>query len=538
MRLGDLWAKHHSGTMQPDSAETNDLFIFGVTDDSRDVRYGYLFCALPGVKENGLAFCSQAAARGAQAIAVPEGTRDEALGLNEYERKKIVILRVPDIRRFYARLAADFHPGHPGTIAAVTGTNGKTSTVCFLRDLWVENGHRAMSLGTLGLQARDKRHSNLEAGLTTYDAKTLHTILAELERVHGVTHLAMEASSHALDQQRLAGVTFDAAGFTNLTQDHLDYHPSMEAYFAAKARLFEERLKTDGVAVINIADPRGEQIASTMRSRGTRVISYATPANAKAAFAGDPGGEASDHADLVVRERIPHAQGQTLRLSVFGEFHEVEAPVAGSFQAQNILCTLGLAIGTKVPVDRAITGISRLASVPGRLELAAVLANGAAVYVDYAHTPDALANVLCSLRPHVGAKAKLHALFGCGGDRDTKKRPIMGRIAKELGDCVWVTDDNPRTEDADAIRKQVLSGATRATNVCDAGPRREALQRALSALQPGDVLVVAGKGHEDYQIVLERDPSGRPICDSRGRTLTKKIPFSDVAIIREIGATL
>jgi len=485
MKLGDLWAKHHSGTMQPESAETNDLFIFGVTDDSRDVRYGYLFCALPGVKEDGLAFCSQAAARGAQAIAVPEGTRDEALGLSEYERQKIIVLRVRDIRGFYARLASDFHPGHPGTIAAVTGTNGKTSTVCFLRDLWVENGHNAVSLGTLGLQARDKRRSNLEAGLTTYDAKTLHTILAELERVHGVTHLAMEASSHALDQQRLAGVTFDAAGFTNLTQDHLDYHASMAAYFAAKARLFEDRLKTDGVAVINVSDPWGVQIASAMRARGTRVISYATPANAKAAFAGDPGGEASNKADLVVCGRIPHAQGQTLKISVFGEFHEVDAPVAGSFQAENILCTLGLAIGTNVPVERAITGISRLASVPGRLELAAVLANGAAVYVDYAHTPDALDNVLRSLRPHVGAKSKLHALFGCGGDRDTKKRPIMGRIAEELGDRVWVTDDNPRTEDPDAIRKQVLSGTTRATKVLDAGPRREALQCALSALQSG-----------------------------------------------------
>jgi len=538
MRLGDLWAKHHSGTMQPESAETNDLFIFGVTDDSRDVRYGYLFCALPGVKEDGLAFCSQAAARGAQAIAVPEGTRDEALGLSEYERKKIIVLRVRDIRGFYARLASDFHPGRPRTIAAVTGTNGKTSTVCFLRDLWVENGHNAVSLGTLGLQARDKRRSNLEAGLTTYDAKTLHTILAELERVHGVTHLAMEASSHALDQQRLAGVTFDAAGFTNLTQDHLDYHTSMDAYFEAKVRLFEDRLKPDGVAVINLSDPWGVQIASAMRARGTRVISYATPANAKAAFAGDPGGEASDDADLVVRGRIPHAHGQTLKISVFGELHEVEAPVAGSFQAQNILCTLGLAIGTNVPVNRAITGISRLASVPGRLELAAVLANGAAVYVDYAHTPDALDNVLRSLRPHVGAKSKLHALFGCGGDRDTKKRPIMGRIAEELGDCVWVTDDNPRTEDPDAIRKQVLSGTTRATKVLDAGPRREALQCALSALQSGDVLVVAGKGHEDYQIVLERDLSGQPIRDSRGRPLTKKIPFSDVTIIREIAASL
>lgn len=521
MRLGDLWTKHHGdGDLQPESGETKDLFIFGVTDDSRDVRYGYLFCALPGVREDGLAFCSQAAAKGAQAIAVPAGTRDDALGLNEYERARIVVLRVRDIRGFYARLAADFHRGRPSTIAAVTGTNGKTSTVCFLRDLWVENGHTALSLGTLGLQARGKRLSNLEAGLTTVDAKTLHIMLGELERVHGVSHLAMEASSHALDQQRLAGITFDAAGFTNLTQDHLDYHPSMEAYFQAKLKLFEERLKTGGVAAVNISDSWGRQIVSVMKARGVKVISY---------------GEAGGDADLVVRERIPHAQGQTLKVSLLGASYEVEAPVAGSFQAENILCALGLAIGTNVPVDRAIAGVGRLAPVPGRLELAAVLANGAAVYVDYAHTPDALDNVLRSLRPHVGAKSKLHVLFGCGGDRDTKKRPIMGRIAKELSDCVWVTDDNPRTEDPDAIRKQVLSGAASAT---DAGPRREALQLALAALRSGDILVAAGKGHEDYQIVLERDESGKPMLDSRGRPITKKIPFSDAAVIREIIASM
>jgi len=520
MRLGDLWAKHSGGALRPDSAETKELFVFGVTDDSRDVRYGYLFCALPGTTENGLAFCSQAAAKGAQAIAVPEGTHDEALGLNGYEREKIVVLRVRDIRGFYARLAADFHSGRPATIAAVTGTNGKTSTVCFLRDLWGEDARNAVSLGTLGLQARDKRHSNLEAGLTTYDAKTLHIMLGELEHAHGVTHLAMEASSHALDQQRLAGVTFDAAGFTNLTQDHLDYHPSMQAYFQAKMRLFNERLKTDGVAVINTRDPSGIEIASAMRSRSTRVISY---------------GEAGSGADLVVLKRIPHVQGQTLKLSVFGASYEVEAPVAGAFQAENILCALGLAVGTGVPVGRAITGIARLSSVPGRLELAAVPANGAAVYVDYAHTPDALDNVLRSLRPHVGAKAKLHALFGCGGDRDPGKRPIMGRIAEELSDCVWVTDDNPRTEDPDTIRRQVLSGAAGATN---AGPRREALQLALCALRSGDVLVVAGKGHEDYQIVLERDSGGLPLHDSRGRPMTKKIPFSDAKMIREIIASM
>ena len=523
MKLGDIWAKHGSGTLRPDSAEAKELFIFGVTDDSRDVRHGYLFCALPGTREDGLAFCSQAAAKGAQAIAVPEGTRDEALGLNEYEFAKIVVLRVRDIRGFYARLAADFHSARPVTIASVTGTNGKTSTVCFLRDLWDEDGRNAVSLGTLGLQARDRSHSNLEAGLTTYDAKTLHIMLAELDRAHGITHLAMEASSHALDQQRLAGITFDAAGFTNLTQDHLDYHRSMESYLQAKMRLFNERLRPDGVAVINIRDTSGIQIASAMSARNTSVIRY---------------GEAGSDADLAVLKRIPHAQGQTLKLSVFGTSYEVQAPVAGAFQAENILCALGLALGTGVPVERAIAGIGSLSSVPGRLELAAILGNGAAVYVDYAHTPDALDNVLRSMRPHVGAKNKLHVLFGCGGDRDSGKRPIMGRIAAERSDCVWVTDDNPRTEDPESIRKQVLSGATGASPASDAGPRREALQRALSALRSGDVLVVAGKGHEDYQIVLERDSGGLPLHDSRGRPVTKKIPFSDAKVIREIVASM
>jgi UDP-N-acetylmuramoyl-L-alanyl-D-glutamate--2,6-diaminopimelate ligase len=521
MRLGDLWAKHGVGALRPDSAATNDLFIFGVTDDSRDVRFGYLFCALPGTTENGLAFCSQAAAKGAQAIAVAQDTRDEALGLSEFEREKVVVLRVPNVRKFYACVAAEFHSGRPLIIASVTGTNGKTSTVCFLRDLWGEDGHNALSLGTLGLQARGRSHSNLEAGLTTYDAKTLHIMLGELERAHQVTHLAMEASSHALDQQRLAGVTFDAVGFTNLTQDHLDYHLSMEAYFQAKLRLFTKHLKADGVAVINTRDPSGVQVAAAMKSQQIRVISY---------------GEVSSGTDLAVLERIPHVQGQTLKLSVFGTIHEVEAPVAGAFQAENILCALGLAVATGVSVERAIAGIARLASVPGRLELAAVLANGAAVYVDYAHTPDALANVLNSVRPHVGAKQKLHVLFGCGGNRDPGKRPIMGRIAEELSDCVWVTDDNPRTEDPDDIRKQVLAGTTGTALVTDAGPRREALERALAALRPGDVLVVAGKGHEDYQIVLELDSGGQPLHDSRGRPITKKIPFSDSKVIREIAA--
>jgi UDP-N-acetylmuramoyl-L-alanyl-D-glutamate--2,6-diaminopimelate ligase len=518
MRLGDLWAKHGTGALLPSAAQ--DLFVFGVTDDSRDVRYGFIFCALPGTTVDGRAFCSQAAAKGAQAIAVTQGTADEALGLSEFEREKIVVLRVADVRRFYARLAAEFHPGRPQTIAAVTGTNGKTSTVCFLRDLWEDDGRKALSLGTLGLQARGRTHSNLEAGLTTYDARTLHTMLSEMARGHGVTHLAMEASSHALDQQRLAGVSFDAAGFTNLTQDHLDYHGSLREYFTAKLRLFTERLRPDGVAVVNIRDEFGGDVVAAMAARKTKVITYGRAANA----------------DLFVLERTPHAEGQTLKLSVFGTCYAVEAPVAGAFQAENILCALGLATATGVPVERAIAAIGRLAPVPGRLQLAAVLSSGAVAYVDYAHTPDALANVLRSVRPHVAAGAKLHVVFGCGGDRDAGKRPIMGRIAEELADCVWVTDDNPRSEDPSMIRKAVLSGTSEGARVKDAGARREALQLALSALRAGDVLVVAGKGHEDYQIVADRDAQGKPVQDAQGRRVTRKIPFSDAKTIRDLVA--
>jgi UDP-N-acetylmuramoyl-L-alanyl-D-glutamate--2,6-diaminopimelate ligase len=521
MRLRDLWEKFGTGTLPSgSSALVEDLFIFGVSEDSRDVRFGYIFCALPGTDSNGLSFCSQAAAKGAQAIAVPEETGDEALGLSPYEREKIVVLRVPDVRGFYARLVAHFHPGRPAVLAAVTGTNGKTSTVSCLRDLWSHAGRNALSLGTLGLRGGDKIHTNLEAGLTTFDSKTLHIMLGELARAHGITHLAMEASSHALDQQRLAGLTFEAAGFTNLTQDHLDYHTSMEAYFEAKVKLFDDLLRLDGVAVVNVHESWGQRIASAMTKRGTRVISY---------------GAADDAADLRLLERVPHERGQTVTLSLFGSPYKVEVPLAGLFQAENVLCAVGLAVGTGVSVEEAVGGIAGLSPVPGRLERVAILANGAVAYVDYAHTPDALDNVLRSLRPHVAPGGRLHVVFGCGGDRDAKKRPIMGRIAVERADCVWVTDDNPRTEDAETIRRQVLAGAIGAK---DAGAREDALRAAVSDLRPGDILVVAGKGHEDYQILLERDAAGAVVRDSQGRWKTYKTPFSDPELIREIAAKL
>ena len=481
--------------------------------DSREIAPGWAFVALRGEKSDGAEFIPQALERGACAV-FSEGTPNLPPGIASCRFEG-------EPRPIMAALARRLH-GQPDAALAligVTGTNGKTTTTMLIRQLLRGAGKGCGLIGTVMNAAGDREE---EAVRTTPESPGFYRWLRRSVEA-GDLASAVEVSSHALCLDRVAGARFRVGVFTNLTQDHLDYHPSMQAYFQAKMRLFDERLKTDGVAVVNTRDMQGIQVASAMRARSTRVISY---------------GEAGSGADLVVLERIPHAQGQTLKLSAFGTAYQVQAPVAGAFQAENILCALGLAVGTGVPVDRAIAGVARLASVPGRLELAAVLANGATVYVDYAHTPDALQNVLRSVRPHVGAKDKLHVLFGCGGDRDPGKRPIMGRIAEELSDCVWVTDDNPRTEDPDAIRKQVLSGATGAAPATNAGPRREALQLALCALRPGDVLVVAGKGHEDYQVVLERDAAGLPLQDSRGRPVTKKIPFSDARVIREIIASM
>lgn len=513
MRLADLLpefslAKPHA-----------DLTIFGVTDDSREVRFGFLFCALPLASGNSLKFCAQAAVRGAQAIIVPENTSDEALGLTDFEKSKVVVLRHPKVQTLYAQLVARFHSGQPSTMVAVTGTNGKSSTVSFLRDIWTHAGHSARCLGTLGLRSTGKLHTNVEAAFTTFDTKSAHLIISSLSP--SVSHLALEASSHGLHQGRLDGFQFDAAVFTNLTQDHLDYHKTMDAYFAAKLLLFTERLKAGGTAIINTDDEYGVYIASEMRRRNVQLITFSR--------SGAP-------ADLRLLWRGPTEQGQTLVVSLFGHTHQIFAPIAGSFQADNILAALGAAIATGIETRTAVAAISRLESVPGRLERAAVLSNGASVYVDFAHTPDALQNVLNSIRPHVRGKgARLHVLFGCGGDRDTTKRPLMGRIASDLADVVLVTDDNPRTESAAEIRKAILAAAPGA---CDAGDRFTAMGVALSGLNDGDVLLIAGKGHEDYQILPLLDQAGQVVRGLDGKIETHKIPFSDVQIVQELARSL
>jgi UDP-N-acetylmuramoyl-L-alanyl-D-glutamate--2,6-diaminopimelate ligase len=491
-----------------------DLTVFGVTDDSREVRFGFVFCALPLSSGNGLKFCAQAAARGAQVVIVPEGTPDERLGLSDFDKTKVVVLRHPKVQSLYAQLVAKFHSGRPATIAAVTGTNGKTSTVSFIRDLWAIAGYQACSLGTLGLWSRGTRHTNVDTTFTTFDAKSTHLITSSL--VPAVTHVALEASSHGLHQGRLDGLEFDVAVFTNLTQDHLDYHRTMDAYFASKMLLFTERLRANGAAVVNTDDERGFLIARAARNRGSRVITFSR--------SGGP-------ADLRVLQQSANERGQTFVLSLFGQTHEAHAPVAGFFQAENILAAIGAVVATGVAASVAAQGVAQLEFVPGRLERAAILENGAVVYVDFAHTPDALHNVLSSLRPHVREGSRLHVVFGCGGDRDATKRPVMGRIASELADVVLVTDDNPRTETPAAIRRTILAAAPGAR---DAGDRRTAIARAISELESGDILVIAGKGHEDYQILPVLSASGEPVFGEDGKPLTHKVPFSDSRVVREI----
>ena len=378
-------------------------------------------------------------------------------------------------RRRLALLAAGFHKPQPETVVAVTGTNGKTSVATFARQIWAATGRDAASIGTLGIE----RSSGRRAGaLTTPDAVTLHRELAALA-ASGTQRVAIEASSHGLAQHRLDGVRIAAAGFTNLSRDHLDYHASFEDYRAAKRRLFDELLPEGATAVLNADSPETGAIAEACAARGCPVIDY---------------GLAAD--EIRVLDCAPDGDGQVVELVVFGHPRESRLALAGGFQVANALCALGLVIGTGDDWEAAFAALETLQAPPGRLQLAARSAHGAPIYVDYAHTPDALAHALAALKPH--AKAALAVVFGCGGDRDPGKRPLMGEAACRLADRVIVTDDNPRSEDAAAIRREVLAGCPRAREL---GDRAEAIHVAIAELADGDILVIAGKGHETGQII-------------------------------------
>ncbi|WP_404379366.1 UDP-N-acetylmuramoyl-L-alanyl-D-glutamate--2,6-diaminopimelate ligase [Caenispirillum salinarum] len=448
---------------------TEAVTVSGLTADSRAVGPGAVFAALPGAKVDGRDFIAQAVQAGAVAVLAPTGTTLP-------KGVEAVLLTHDAPRLAFSLMAAAFHGRQPETVAAVTGTNGKTSTVNFARQLWTALGMQAASLGTLGVVGPDW---TIEGKLTTPDPERLHALLADIAD-RGVTHLCMEASSHGLDQHRLSGVMVAAGGFTNLSRDHLDYHGTMEAYLAAKAKLFGEVMHEGGTAVLNADIPEFPMLKATAEARGLRVIDYGRDAAA---------------IKLLDIARTAHGQRLTLVLDG-GEPLTVELPLAGTFQVENALCALGLVIGCGAEAMRAARALETLSGVAGRLQLVATRANGAAVYVDYAHTPDALETVLEALRPH--AAGRLVCVFGAGGDRDPGKRPLMGEAAAKLADVAIVTDDNPRTEAPATIRSAVMEGCPEGLNI---GDRRAAIAEGVRLLGPGDVLLVAGKGHETGQTV-------------------------------------
>jgi UDP-N-acetylmuramoyl-L-alanyl-D-glutamate--2,6-diaminopimelate ligase len=463
--------------------------IAGLSSDSRDIQPGYLFAALPGTQADGRAFVAEAQRRGAAAIVGPPGTRLDGA------HAPVPLIIDDNPRRLFAQLAARFYGAQPDTIAAVTGTNGKTSTVSFLTKLWRLLGRRAASLGTLGIDAPGVAWGT---SLTTPDPVALHRALSQLV-AGGIDCLAMEASSHGLAQFRLDGVRIAAAAFTNLTRDHLDYHGSIEDYLAAKLRLFDAVMPEGGQAVINADADYAPQVIAVCNARRHRVLTF-----------GDNG------KDIALRAVEPTAEGQRLKLDVLGKPYDVMLPLVGRFQASNALCALGLAIASGSDAPTAVQALARLDGVRGRLELVARHPAGAPVYVDYAHTPDALFSVLGALRPHVAGR--LAVVFGCGGERDAGKRPEMGRIATVHADRVIITDDNPRSEDPAAIRAAIAEGAPGAAVI---GDRRQAINEGLNGLRAGDALVIAGKGHERGQVV------GKQV-----------LPFDDAEVARTLIAEL
>ena len=464
--------------------------ITGLTADSRDVAPGHLFAALAGSRADGARFIPDACERGAAAVlAGPRVSCADKLG--------VPLIRVDNPRRALALAAARFYSRQPDIMAAVTGTNGKTSVAAFLRQIWQRAGKSAASIGTIGIVANGAVRPLLH---TTPDPVALHRLLRELAD-GGVTHAAMEASSHGLAQYRIDGVRFAAAGFTNLSRDHLDYHESFDDYLAQKLRLFREVIEADAAVVVNADCEHAEAVIATAEARG---IACATVGKRGATL------------KLTAHRRIELGQRLTIVDAEGGE-HKVTLPLVGDFQTANALLAAGLAIATGIDADDALAALGHLEGAKGRLEKVAEPADGAAVFVDYAHTPDALKTVLETLRPYT--KRRLIVVFGAGGDRDKGKRPLMGKIAARLADIAIVTDDNPRSEDPAGIRAEILAKAPEAIEI---GDRRTAIAAGVRMLRAGDVLLVAGKGHEEGQILDD-----------------KTIPFSDheavLAALEQVG---
>jgi UDP-N-acetylmuramoyl-L-alanyl-D-glutamate--2,6-diaminopimelate ligase len=441
----------------------------GLAADSREVKPGFLFAALSGTRTEGARFIEDAVARGAVAVLAAPNAAEEV------KRLGVRFIAAANPRRRLAELAAEFYGAQPAVVAAVTGTNGKTSVASFVRQIWAFQGRPAASLGTIGI---DSPSGHVSLGHTTPDPVRLHAELARLKR-EGVEHLALEASSHGLDQFRLDGVKISAAGFTNITRDHLDYHGTFANYLAAKLRLFTELVKEGAPAVINADVEYASDFLTAAERRHLRVLSVGVR------------GE-----DLRLIAQVAHGDGQDLTVRFEGREHGITLPLAGSFQASNALIAAGLALGLGDPAENVFAALETLKGAPGRLERVARTRQGASIYVDYAHTPDAIQTVLKALKPHVDGR--LHIVFGCGGDRDRGKRPLMAEAAARLADVVIVTDDNPRSEDPARIRREALAGAPHAREISG---RAEAIRQAVTELRADDALVIAGKGHEDYQII-------------------------------------
>jgi len=445
------------------------LEIAGIASDSRKVRRGDLFVAVPGTKADGLSFVPQAVAAGAAAIMAERAPGNLAEG--------VASVRTGNVRRALALAAARLFPRQPQIIAAVTGTSGKTSVAAFTRQIWAALGHEAASIGTIGLVTAK---AEIYGSLTTPDPIELARTLDRLAE-DGITHLAMEASSHGLDQHRIDGVRVTVGSFTNLTRDHMDYHATEEAYLAAKLILFERIVAADGAAVVVADNPHADRVVATAAARGLRVLTVGRHGTG-----------------IRLTDSAIDGFSQTLRLEHDGRPHRVRLPLVGAFQIENALVAAGMAIAAGSEAAGVFHALEGLEGAKGRLELIGQR-NGAPIFVDYAHKPDALAKALDALRPY--AKRKLIVVFGAGGDRDQGKRPLMGAIAAEKADAVIVTDDNPRSETPAAIRAAILKAAPGATEI---GDRGEAIRRSVASLQPGDVLLVAGKGHESGQIVGDR----------------------------------
>ncbi|AUW57475.1 UDP-N-acetylmuramoyl-L-alanyl-D-glutamate--2,6-diaminopimelate ligase [Sphingobium sp. SCG-1] len=454
--------------------------VTGFAIDHRKVAPGTVFGAFPGARFNGEDFIADAIAAGAiVVVARPSAVVNGAVHLADAEP-----------RRLFASLAAKFFAPFPETVVAVTGTNGKTSTVELTRQLWRLMGEKSASIGTLGVTTAIDQVST---GLTTPDIVTFLSNMSGLSR-EGITHAAFEASSHGLDQFRTEGLPVKAAAFTNLGRDHLDYHGDMDSYFDAKMRLFDEVVAADGAAVIWADDPKSGDVIARAERRGLRVMTVGAAGTA-----------------LKLVDRTPTHLGQTLLIEADGKRHKVNLPLIGAYQAANALVSAGLVTATGGDTSRVLEFLGRVQPVRGRLERAVITRAGAPVYVDYAHTPDGLRAAIEALRPHT--RGKLIVVFGAGGDRDTGKRPLMGAVATELADLVIVTDDNPRSEEPSAIRAAIMAGAPGASEV---GGRRAAIAAAIAQAGADDIVLLAGKGHEQGQIIGDR-----------------VLPFDDVTVARE-----